>query len=538
MIVTNLTEKMAVSAETRLKRFLHYGSELPCYEAGAWKINIASPNYEAVELTSVDSLISEGKGSDVVKHIIEAYNGGYSAEPEAILFALVLCMKQSQSLEVRRAAYAAIETVYKTPKSFFAFVKYITDLSKPTTGWGRGLRRAVNNWYLHQEPQKMAENVTRFVGMHSWTHKDILKLAHTCSKNPAQNAVISYVINGIETAQKLFNDKPEAQSIIEYLKNVENLKHSTNSTTASLLISAHSFSFECVPSGLYRSKEIWHVLIPKMSVVTILKVLRRLSRYRLLRRKSVIVPLIVDRLKEEQAIIEEKVQPAEILLYLKKYESSSRLRFIDRSRPVKPPPPVNPAVVDAANALLNTSVSLLKPTGLRYIIAVNNGFDMILTKCWQCRELTCCMAALLITYCIYKTETDATVLIYSASDMEEVPLDKSLSFNETISTMRARCSAAKVNMAQPVMWAQKNKKAVDVFVVITNNNNETSSASLPTCLNQYRTEMNLPQTKYIAVGLDMCGLNCIDPADPGMLEIKGFDEKVPTIIEAFSRGAF
>lgn len=529
---------MAVSVERRLKRFLHYGSELPYYEAAAWKKNIVSPNYEALEVASIDALISEGKGSDIIKHVIEAFNGGYSTEPDALLFALVLCMKQSQSLEVRRAAYAAVETIYETPQSFFAFVKFVTDMSKPTAGWGRGLRRAVNNWYLHQDPQKLAENVTRFIGMHSWTHKDIMKLAHTCSKNPAQNAIISYVVNGMETAQKLFNDMPEAQAIIEYLKNVRSLKHSTNATTASLLISAHSFAFECVPPGLYRSKEIWHVLIPKMSVLSILKVLRRLSRYRLLRRKSLIVPLIEERLKDEAVIAEEKVQPVEILLYLKKYESSSRLRFIDRTRPVKPPPPVNPTIVDAVNSLLNTSISLLKPTGLKYIIAINNGFDMLLTKCWQCRELTCSLASLLITYCIYKTETDVTFLIYSATEMEEVTFDKSLSFNETVSTMRARCSAAKVNMAQPVMWAQKNKKAADVFVVITNNNNEGNTSSVPTCLNQYRKEMNLPQTKYIAVGLEMGGLNCIDPADPGMLEIKGFDEKVPRIIEAFSRGAF
>ena len=50
-------------------------------------------------------------------------------------------------------------------------------------GWGKGLRRAVNLWYLGWEPRRLAQEVRRHASAHGWTHRDVIRLAHLNLKN-------------------------------------------------------------------------------------------------------------------------------------------------------------------------------------------------------------------------------------------------------------------------------------------------------------------------------------------------------------------
>ena len=58
-------------------------------------------------------------------------------------------------------------------------------LNQPYTGWGRGFRRAICEWYMSHEPQALAREVTKHPGG-NWTHKDILKLIHMKPKTPGK----------------------------------------------------------------------------------------------------------------------------------------------------------------------------------------------------------------------------------------------------------------------------------------------------------------------------------------------------------------
>ena len=62
----------------------------------------------------------------------------------------------------------------RTGTHLFIFARYVQQFR----GWGRGLRRAVGDWYLAKEPDKLAYQVLKYRQREGWTHRDLLRLAH------------------------------------------------------------------------------------------------------------------------------------------------------------------------------------------------------------------------------------------------------------------------------------------------------------------------------------------------------------------------
>jgi 60 kDa SS-A/Ro ribonucleoprotein len=100
------------------------------------------------------------------------------------VFALAVCCKQNKSEKLRHAAYKSVKTICASSQNFILFVKFVSKLSREkelnyvTHGWGHGLRKAVNNWYLSKEPLDLAKCVTRYKSRYGWKHKDIVKMSH------------------------------------------------------------------------------------------------------------------------------------------------------------------------------------------------------------------------------------------------------------------------------------------------------------------------------------------------------------------------
>lgn len=114
------------SPEQKLKRFLHYGREIPVYQPGDRFLNAI---YQPSELASVEELIANEKLSDAANCIVKAFSDGYSAHPDMLVYALAICAKQKASEQLREAAYKAVKTVCASPENLFLFIKFNKQLS-------------------------------------------------------------------------------------------------------------------------------------------------------------------------------------------------------------------------------------------------------------------------------------------------------------------------------------------------------------------------------------------------------------------------
>ncbi|KAJ1520768.1 hypothetical protein ONE63_003863 [Megalurothrips usitatus] len=577
-------------AEVRLKRFLHYGSEAPlCMPGDRFFLKC----FLLENLTAIEEMLANStpdKEGDAVNHIMKAYMDGYSGYPECLIFALAACACQKTSQTLRTHAYNAVKTVCKTPKDIFLFATFTKKLSAPTSGCGSGWRKALCEWYLSKDPLELAACVTQIRGAYGFTHRDLFKLIHLKTEDKAKVAVICYVMKGLEASKMLpDNENPSVQKVLSYLQVVEDIKHNEDKQTCARLLESHKLTKDIAQVEHLKSAEIWMAVVPRMHLADLLDSLIRLSCYGLLKTGQPLEAVIIDRVLDQTAAVESHLHPTEVYCAIKRYEYHAKnthemmeklIKQGKTDRELKPPPKPNAKILAALNKLLLSTLRLLVPTGMRYLVAIDLSNNM---KQWICngsRDVKPANAATLLALCLLHAERDVTVVAFPSlpglppeedlvdapnrvvqpvtrkgkrksgegiiyprktevGDMLPVALDKDASVDDNFEKMSV-ASSGPVEVCQPIVWAQKTKKPVDVFIVLTDyvTNRKREFKEPAVALQEYRQEMNLPNTKLITCALVSNTLNVAASSDVGMLDIVGFNGKMARIIEAFSRGAF
>lgn len=237
----------------RLHRFLCLGSEGGTYYIGEKKLG--RQNAEAVL-----RLIASGKGTEVVKEVVEFSVEGRAAKQDPIIFTLALCAREKDP-DTKKAAYEALNKVCRIPTHLFAFVDFCEGLSAGT-GWGRAHRRAICEWYNSKQPKSLAVAVTKYKNRGGWAHLDLLRLAHIKPTNDGVACVCRYVVKGMEECRTEFTGKsPEIDKTLAFLEAVEAAKTADEATIISFI---HEFGLvrEHVPTTHLNSENVSLQLTP------------------------------------------------------------------------------------------------------------------------------------------------------------------------------------------------------------------------------------------------------------------------------------
>ena len=173
----------AVDNWARLDRFLILGTDGGTFYVGERKLTI--DNAQAV----LDCLAEDGLRT--VNHIVEISASGRAAKNDPALFALAMAAADGNEA-TRKAALAALPKVARIGTHLFHFMHFVEGFR----GWGRGLRRAVGNWYVDRPAKALAYQAIKYQQRDGWSHRDALRLAHPIAPTEAHNRVFSWVTQG------------------------------------------------------------------------------------------------------------------------------------------------------------------------------------------------------------------------------------------------------------------------------------------------------------------------------------------------------
>ncbi|KAK6637050.1 hypothetical protein RUM43_010724 [Polyplax serrata] len=538
--------------EQKLKRLLHYGREIPFYQPGD-KLT----DEECLSTLSSKIILDTEIFTDAANSIVKAFSDGYSAHPCMLVFALAVCAKQKKSSELREAAYKAAKTVCSSAEHLLLFVKLankIAATSENDSCWGSGLRKVCKQWYLQRDAKSLAEIVGKNKKLHGWFHKDIIKLIHLKTVEPDKAAIVKYILFGIKAAKKEFGENSEANEVLNYLQAVEDFKHLTDEQQAARSIEIHHFTLDHVPPHLLKSKEVWGALIGNLPLPVLLKNLERIGYIGFLKPNSILVNKVVDALNDETAIAESHLHPAQVYIFLRNYEMSSKFLAAENARKkrraengsgepkkfTKAAPKPNPKIISALHDLFTSTCKLfLAPTGLRYFVAIDLKSLSPTDKCYRCSHVSPAQAGVLTTLCLLHADRNVSVCVAGArEELVPVELSASMTVQQGVKKLE-EAGMQRMKISTPIEWALKKKEEYDVFILITDTIHKGNNNAI-CALQKYREEMNIPKAKLIAVLLK-CHFEPTwvrDLNDPGVFVVGGFDGLVPRLIEAFSRGAF
>ena len=155
----------------------------------------------------------------LIRDIVDVSVSARAPKQEMTMMSLAAAIVFPPDNACKAQALAAINQVCRIPTHLFMLVQYIRDISQdkpknPGKGFGKGVRRALTEYYTSRNGLELAVLVTKYKNREGWTHEDLISLLHI---NPAEmkddggRLVLEWIMK---------KDKPERQITANPVKGI------------------------------------------------------------------------------------------------------------------------------------------------------------------------------------------------------------------------------------------------------------------------------------------------------------------------------
>lgn len=495
---------------TQFVRFLVLGSDQPTYYASAR------------ETTLENARVARGcwkADPERTGDLLVDYRNRV-AKLDPTIFALALGFA-SEEPKARKKAAAVFPEIITNASQLFSFTKAVLSLR----GMGRGLKSAIANWYESRSADALAYQMIKYRERQGYDHRKLLEMTHPRVTTKVDGEQVTDETKGIlfrtVRARDSGKDLPrlpgrhKGDLPLQYVAYVA----AQSATTKELvdLIREHRLPWEAIPTDKVRKKEVQEALLPDMPVNALVRQLGLLSGSEVLERRH------LRKLKDQEQVRRSKLHPFSVLNALATYQ---------RGMGVRSRWPVHNWVLEALNDLFYACFQNVEPTGKRLCLAVDVSGSMDWAHI-QGSNITARQAAAAMALVTVATEGHCDVVAFS-DRMVPVKLHRRMSLEETISHL-AGIPMGGTDCALPMIDAHRKKADYDGFVIYTDSETWHGGTHPAAALSHYR-QKRVGDAKLVVVGMTSTGYSIADPADPGMLDVVGFDSAAPRLISDFIRG--
>ena len=501
-----------VDTWTRLDRFLVLGAEGGSYYASPRKL-------VRENAVGVLACLNED-GARALERIAAVSESGRAPKQDPAIFALALAASV-ESEATRRMALAALPRVCRTGTHLFQFA----DAVEAMRGWGRGLRRAVGAWYLGRPLEALAYQAVKYRARQGWSHRDLLRLAHPETDEPARAALFDWICRDTvaETLPPLVHAFEAVQA------------EGVNGAAAAAMVRSHDLPWEALPTGLMTSRVVNEALVERMPVGALVRQLGRLTAAGAIAPFSDGTEHVRAVLSDRGRIRKARLHPMALLLALKTYASGHGERGKLSWEPVS-------LVVEALNAAFYTAFEAVEPTGKRLVLALDVSGSMaggrVAGSSLTPREAAAAMALVTAAteerWQVVGFTTEHSTGVQYRTALTPLPIGPSMRLDEAVAAT-ADLPFGGTDCSLPMRWALERGVEADAFVVYTDSETWAGPVHPVEALRAYREKTGIA-AKLVVVGLVSNGFSIADPNDAGMLDVVGFDTAAPALIADFIRG--
>ena len=495
---------------TRLRRFLTLGTDGGTFYTGA--LGLTVDNAEVVlRLARTDH-------ATLVDTIVAVSEAGRAPRQQPTLFALAIAASEGDA-DQRARALAVLPRVARTGTHLFLFATYVEQFR----GWGRGLRRAVADWYVAPDVDRVAFQAVKYRQRAGWTHRDLLRLAHPVTSDPARRSLFEWIVRGA-------TDELTPRIVEGYL--------AANAPGADVpaLVAEHGLSWEMLPDTALAQPATWAALLDAgLPQTALLRQLPRLTRLGLLAPGSPYLGLVTAQLTDPARLWSARVHPVSVLVAARTYAAGRSPRGQGTWEPVR-------QVVDALDAAFYAAFGAVEPAGRRTLLALDVSGSMMSPiggLPLSCREASAALA--LVTAA---TEPSYDVVGFTAARgqggyrapaaLRSLAISPRQRLDDVVRAVSGLPFGA-TDCAQPMLHALERGLAYDTFVVYTDNETWHGDIHPHEALRRYRQHTGIA-ARLVVVGMTATRFSIADPTDAGMLDVAGFDAAVPSLISDFSAG--
>jgi 60 kDa SS-A/Ro ribonucleoprotein len=481
-------------------------------------------------------------GRKAVDMIVEVSDKALALKNDPAIFALALCAAHGDDA-TKAYAFANLNKVCRIGTHILHFGEYVNALR----GWGRGLRTAVGRWYLEKDADALAYQAIKYQQRDGWSHKDLLRLAHPSTKDAKVDAVLRWMIGGVDgLAKREFKrristttgkGKAKATTNVErevayparkrYLPDViEAFEQAKTADVKTLvkLIAEHNLPREAIPTEKLKELPVWEALLEKMPLMAMTRNLGKMTSIGLLKPLSDASAKVCAALKNVEAIQKSRMHPMAFLIALKIYGQGHGDKGSLTWQPV-------PAIREALDDAFYLAFGNVRKTGKRILFGLDISGSMGSPIAGS--PLTCAEGTAALSLVHASVEDDYHVMGFSNTFIE-LNIRKGQRLETALKHITGK-NFGSTDCSLPAQWALQNKVKLGGIVVMTDNETFAGRIHPFQALTQYRTAMGI-DTRQVVVGMTATGFSIADPKDKLSMDVVGFDASAPNVIADFIKG--
>ena len=499
--------------QARLHRFLTLGTDGGTYYAS--ERDITAKNAAVVLGWAREN------AAGLVAEVTAISQAGRAPRNNPALFALAAAASLGDE-EGRRAALDALPLVARTGTHLFLFARYVQQFR----GWGRGLRRAVGQWYESRDDAgQLAYQVLKYRQREGWAHRDLLRLAH-----PAHRPLFRWIAGkdiSLAELPPLVEAYAKAQAA------------ATVREWTALIAANPSLSWEMLPDAALAEPAVWHaLLLHGLPQTALMRQLPRLTRLGVLQPMSAVTRGVAEQLADRERLIRARVHPVNVLVALRTYASGQSARGDTTWQPVA-------QVTDALDAAFYAAFAAVEPAGKRTMLALDVSGSM--TQAVSGLPLSCREASAALALVTASTEPHTFVTGFTAAPggyggrwgggspaISALDISPRQRLDDAVRKV-ANLPFGGTDCALPMIWALQNGVQVDHFAVYTDSETWAGAMHPHQALREYREKTGI-SARMSVTGMTATDFTIADPDDPGTLDVAGFDSAVPSLLADFARG--
>jgi 60 kDa SS-A/Ro ribonucleoprotein len=254
---------------------------------------------------------------------------------------------------------------------------------------------------------------------------------------------------------------------------------------------------------------------------------------------------VVAKLGDAERMRAARVHPIALLAALRTYQAGRGARGRHTWNPVR-------EVVDALDTAFYTAFGNVEPAGTRMLLALDVSGSMVWGDVAGVPGLTPRDASAALALVTAATESRYEVVGFFAGKggfekrgrpqwegytdgLTPLAISPRQRLDDVVRTV-SDLPFGGTDCALPMLYAQAREREIDTFVIYTDSETWAGDIHPAQALRDYRQASGI-DARLVVVGLVSNGFTIGDPADPGMLDVVGFDTATPQLISDFARGA-
>lgn len=480
----------------RLMRFLILGSEGGSYYATEQKLTTENA-------TCVLECVNED-AERAVQTIVEVSRAGRAPKNDPAIFALAVACSHGDG---RKQALAAIPAVCRTGTHLFQFATFIEQFR----GWGRGLRRAVGDWYRQDNT---AYQAVKYRQRNGWTHRDLLRLAHPTPDSPEQDQLFRWIVG------KEAGDLPP---IVEAFEKAQTA--STPAETVAILKDHRDLPREALNTDHLTSPDVWAQLVDNgMPLTALIRNLPTLTRHGLLAPMGGYTQQVCEQIVDQDALRKSRVHPLQVLVAMMTYKQGFSDRSAHKWSPVH-------QVVDALDDAFYASFGNVEPSNKRTMLSLDVSGSMGWPDIAGMPGITPRIGSAAMAMVTARVEPQYMVTVFS-TQFAQLPISSRQRLDDVVGAVSGLPFGG-TDCSLPMLAALHEDIPIDLFVIYTDSETWAGRVHPSQALREYREKSGI-DAKLVVVGMVSNGFSIADPNDVGMLDVVGFDTATPGVIAEFA----